>query len=110
MTGPTPSFGSLDEVTRSLGDVTEHAAETRNGVKRRIVRFIVIYPLYLRRPGFRHSTLTTLHCGADATEKSMRALRAVCPNPLTQSCGARLDERRDRKSTRLNSSHEWSSY
>src|SRR6266699_3363221 len=57
MTGPTPSFGSLDEVTRSLGHVTEHAAETRNGVNRRIVRFIVIYPLYLRRPGPRHRTL-----------------------------------------------------
>src|SRR6266436_9301845 len=57
MTGPTPSSESLDDVTRSLGDVTEHAAENRNGVKRRIVGFIVIYRLYLRRPGARHPTL-----------------------------------------------------
>src|SRR6267154_4138850 len=57
MTGPTPSFGSLDEVTRSLGDVTEHAAENRKGVNRRIVRFIVIYRLYLRRPDPRHRML-----------------------------------------------------
>src|SRR6266404_2074641 len=57
MTGPTPSSESLDDVTRSLGDVTEHAAENRNGVKRRIVGFMVIYRLYLRRPGARHPTL-----------------------------------------------------
>src|SRR6266436_4265080 len=60
MTGPTPSFGSL-------GDVTEHAAETRTGVNRRIVRFIVIYALYLRRPSPRHRSA----CGGDATRPSL---------------------------------------
>src|SRR5258706_5743847 len=71
MTGPTPSFGSLDEVTRSLGDVTEHAAENRNGVNSRTVLFIVIYGRYLRRPAPRHRSA----CRGDATHTSLCGAR-----------------------------------
>src|SRR5258705_5165648 len=71
MTGPTPSFGSLRDVTRSLGDVTEHAAENRNGVNSRTVRFIVIYRRYLRRPAPRHRSAR----GGDATHTSLCGAR-----------------------------------
>src|SRR5439155_23175252 len=77
MTGPTPSSESLDDVTRSLGDVTAHAAENRSGVNSKILRFIAIHPVIPALPRF-------------------SSQRAVGPNSLTRSRGARLDERRAR--------------
>src|SRR6266516_6003139 len=70
MTGPTPSFGSF-------GDVTEHPAETRSGVNSKILRFVAIHPVIPTLPRF-------------------SSQRAVGPNSLTWSRGARLDERRAR--------------
>src|SRR5260221_12954045 len=83
MTGPTPSSESLANVTRSLGDVTEHPAENRNGVNRRIVGFIVIYRLYLRRPGPRHRTVVAAmqHTGLLQRPARISSTMASVPSP-----------------------------
>src|SRR5438105_10071114 len=74
------------------------------------VMSLAVYPNFSTTPRPRTTTLfpyTTLFRSAptQATAKWL-ALLSI----LNDADPARLDRRRDRKSTRLNSSHEWTSY